>query len=662
MINKSFYKLTYLLLVVLFIIANVIVAPKIYATNTADSLKQTLANKKGLERANTLIKILEYYHNIDPDSALHFSKKLDKLSNELDFDDGKYAAFVGILNVDFIQGNYTECIDKAIPYLNEPYDDPGYHIANMYLSVGNCYGSLGLYKAGVELYLKAKSIFLKINEPGRIQTINNNLGAYYIRMGDFNSAKFIFENLEPLSVEDPTRITRTVNLGFISLGLKEYEEAGNYFKTALEFGSSSIEIRGKAISAFKLGDLYNELEKHEKAISNYELSIKYFTEIQNKAQTINPLIGLASCNLKMGNLKKAEAYALEAEELGNTTNTLHELTRATTILSDVYAKNNDFKKAYDYSVKSKNLTDSLNVSRKNQEIQVLETEFEFRLREEQIKRAQIAALNRQKLYLQIVLCVLIISLIVALVIYRSRKKLEKLNRELGETNEIKNRLFSIIAHDLRNPLSSLYGMVTLLEMNSASKEKIQNLIPQLVDQFKHTSNLLNNLLNWSKSQMEGYKVIPEFFDIDELFKENITLLKSRIDEKKIDVNIDSSIPGKVFADKNMINLVILNLLSNAVKFSDENDSVTITKSLKDSELIVQVRDTGVGIPDNKLDTIFTKSFYSTAGTRDEKGTGLGLMLCREFIEKNGGEIWLDNTLEKGTAFYFTVSLFPENDA
>ena len=291
----------------------------------------------------------------------------------------------------------------------------------------------------------------------------------------------------------------------------------------------------------------------------------------------------------------------------------------------------------------------------------METEYRFERREEELKREQHVKLRKQELLSGGIASFLLISLVFVFLVYRSKKtkekantRLEKLNHDLEETNRIKNQLFSIIAHDLRNPLSSLYGLVTLLEMKATNKKELEKLIPELVAQFKHTSTLVNNLLNWSKSQMEGYKVLPTSFDIDNVIKRNLDLLSRRFKEKEISIKLQNNSSNKVFADKNMIDIVVLNLLSNALKYSDKEDSVTIEVLESNHETIISVKDTGTGIPESKLGILFTNSFYSTSGTRNERGTGLGLMLCKEFIKLNHGKIWVESEFGIGTTIYFSI--------
>lgn len=631
--------------------------------SNADSLRVEYKNQNGLELATTLIELVNYYRNIDMDSSVHYATQLENLSDSLDFPDGKIAAITGLVNADFIRGNYIQGIERALPYLKPSTRTENYFLGDLYLAAGNCYGSLGLYKAGVEYYLESRRIFSFLKEEEKLRTITNNLGAYYIRMGNYDSALEVFSNLPVENKDDPVRVTLKVNLGFIYLGLNETDRAESYFLDVLEMDNSDIEIRGKAISSFKLGNLYSEQKDYENALLYHNKSLEFYSKLDNEAQTINPLNGIAEVYFSLGDIEKAKETALKSEQIGLNTQTLLELNQVTYLLSKIYAAENDFEKAYEYSQKNLALSDSLNVSQRNQEVQLMETEYRFERREEQLKREQNIELRKQEILSIGIASFLLISLVFIYLSYKSKKteekaniRLEKLNHDLEETNKIKNQLFSIIAHDLRNPLSSLYGLVSLLELKSADKLELEKLIPDLVAQFKHTSTLVNNLLNWSKSQMEGYKVIPAPFDIEDLIKKNIDLLSSRFKEKEITLKLENRISKKVFADINMIDIVILNLLSNALKYSDKEDSVTVEVIESNHEAIISVKDTGTGIPESKLGILFTNSFYSTSGTRNESGTGLGLMLCKEFVELNHGKIWVESEFRVGTTFYFSVPI------
>ncbi|MEX2364953.1 MAG: HAMP domain-containing sensor histidine kinase, partial [Balneolaceae bacterium] len=278
-------------------------------------------------------------------------------------------------------------------------------------------------------------------------------------------------------------------------------------------------------------------------------------------------------------------------------------------------------------------------------------------------------LTNRNFLLIIAFSLLIITVVIAFFLYKNslvRKKANTLLQEknveieqqaakLQEMNEIKTHLFSIISHDLRGPLSSLYGFITLNEMDALSKDQIQRLLPELSEKFNSTSNLLNNLLNWAKSQLEGYKVIPEKFELKEIAKQTLKLLSHKVENKNLYVTIDLDDVVHVYADKNMMELVLLNLLSNAIKFTPNKGAIHLTASEKENSVKLCIQDSGVGISEKKLQMLFNKTnFYSTEGTNDEKGTGLGLILCKDFVRQNKGIFSAESEVDKGSKFCFTL--------
>ncbi len=228
------------------------------------------------------------------------------------------------------------------------------------------------------------------------------------------------------------------------------------------------------------------------------------------------------------------------------------------------------------------------------------------------------------------------------------------SHELEELNKLKDKLLSIISHDFRSPLNSLQGTLNLMLRGSISEGDFKTLANSLVDKLDHTSNLLDNLLNWAKSQMQGMKVYPKFVDLQSV-ADDCTHLLSPIAEKKL-VHIENNINNnqKVYADNEMVKLVLRNLLSNAIKFSHSRGSIFMDSLAENGHVIISVKDQGLGISNENQSKIFHYDNVSTYGTSNEKGMGIGLLLCKDFIERNGGSIWFESELEKGSTFYFTL--------
>ncbi len=226
--------------------------------------------------------------------------------------------------------------------------------------------------------------------------------------------------------------------------------------------------------------------------------------------------------------------------------------------------------------------------------------------------------------------------------------------ELEQLNKLKDKLLSIISHDFRGPLNSLRGTLTLFLKGALSNEELGFLTESLVEKLDNTYNLLENLLNWAKSQMQGMKVYIKEIDLNVIASDCFDLL-SPIAEKKL-VKMENKIvdPIIALADNEMVKLILRNLMSNAIKFTTAGNKIVIDASIGEDFITVSVKDNGMGISNENQDKLFKIENFSTSGTSNETGMGLGLSLCKDFIEKNQGKIWFDSELGKGSSFYFTL--------
>ncbi|QQS50602.1 MAG: PAS domain-containing protein [Bacteroidota bacterium] len=236
--------------------------------------------------------------------------------------------------------------------------------------------------------------------------------------------------------------------------------------------------------------------------------------------------------------------------------------------------------------------------------------------------------------------------------------LKKTNARLEELNATKNKFFSIIAHDLKNPFQAIFGFSELLMRNFEDFEEKQRL--DLLGMIKTSSesayNLLENLLQWARTQTERIKYTPDHIQLHEIIQQIVILSTGNAEKKSIAIKTKMECSGKAWADFNMVNLIIRNLVSNAIKFTANNGIVTISCSdISQDKCLIAIRDTGIGISQENIKKLFRiDEYFSTTGTAGENGTGLGLIICKEFIEKNQGELMVDSELGKGTTFSFTL--------
>ena len=223
-------------------------------------------------------------------------------------------------------------------------------------------------------------------------------------------------------------------------------------------------------------------------------------------------------------------------------------------------------------------------------------------------------------------------------------------KHLENVNNVKDKLFSIVSHDLKDSLSSINGFIDLLKDGSLSREEFDNLVPELSENANNASLLLFNLLNWSKSQMQSLEPKPTLFDVQEVFEDKIKLFEQRMENKGITLT-DRSLRDFAYADRSMFEIVVQNLLANALKFCNNNDNITISNHISDGNCVISISDTGVGISEKNMGKLFENTSFSTSGTNNEKGTGLGLSICKELIELNNGKIWVESKLNEGSTFY-----------
>lgn len=240
------------------------------------------------------------------------------------------------------------------------------------------------------------------------------------------------------------------------------------------------------------------------------------------------------------------------------------------------------------------------------------------------------------------------------VITEKAKLLQSQKAELTELNSIKTKLFSVIAHDLKSPMYALRNLFRNMHQQNMPAEEMKALVPEVLMDLNYTIGLMENLLQWSKTQMQSSSVRPEELDISKMITDVSYLLRLQAEAKQIyvDCKINSSI--YIVADKDMINLVLRNLLSNAIKFTPEQGTIEIGVNDLNSFVEIYVQDSGTGISKDALDKINENNFYTTKGTASESGTGLGLMLCKEFLAKNGGRMQIESEIGKGSIFSFTL--------
>jgi signal transduction histidine kinase len=244
---------------------------------------------------------------------------------------------------------------------------------------------------------------------------------------------------------------------------------------------------------------------------------------------------------------------------------------------------------------------------------------------------------------------------------RKTQVLQEKTQRLEELNATKDKLFSVIAHDLKSPFNSILGLSEILLNDHGQHDpgRSKNLVRYIHTSAKNTLILTENLLNWAKSQTGQMQFEPEPIQLNEVVDEVAGIVDASAKYKDIDIGYDSMSDIAMYADRNMLKSVLYNLISNAIKFSHEYGKVEISAEYLTERVQVTVSDQGVGIDEETKRKLFQIDSGSAKGTANEEGSGLGLILCKEFVEKHGGQIWVDSVFGEGSRFYFTIPLSRE---
>lgn len=354
------------------------------------------------------------------------------------------------------------------------------------------------------------------------------------------------------------------------------------------------------------------------------------------------------------------------------------------LLADIYLKQKKTERAVEELKLSSLYKDTLYTVDKNGHIEEMQTLYEMEAKDKTIQLlGQENLLTEQQVKTQqMYLILLVVGMIVLgafiIVLYRLKRSQSKANEELTsknfaiehqkeeihaqaenlqQLNQLKSKLFSVISHDLRGPISNLHAVLELVTKKALDPEEFLMLSEKLKGNLKVTQRTLENLLNWSLSQMEGIKTTPKAFVLSSMILEVYHLLKESADRKHIHIDLDVSGATTVNADPNQVQLILRNLIHNAIKFSHTNSQVRISSETSANECVVRIKDLGIGMSAEEISIILhSQQHFTKKGTKNETGTGLGLILCKEFIHRNGGSLTIESKPEEGTEVSFTLPL------
>ncbi len=550
------------------------------------------------------------------------------------------------------------------------------------LLISECYDAYGAYyyysdvAKSIEYYLKSLQIQEKYEESESLLSRIVNIGSLYGRIDQ--KEKAIEYLLRGAKIADDTNqkyVKSTIynNLAAIYFDSGNVEKSKHYLEEALIIASQLKDELMVCGIVVNLGELYQREKQYDKAMDYYRKGLANAAIKNVPEQKIYTLHNIATLYYDLKDYKTSVKYAEEALTIAKKLDiTLHNV-ELYKVLTENYEQLHDYKAALENQKFYKIYNDSLFNIQNTAKIAEIQSKYDFDAAEKEnmllkkdnkIQALTIAKQQNQQLLLLILLFLILLT--IALV-YTKMKKDRKMNvllsakneeinlksQELEKANMAKDKFFTILAHDLRNPFNSILGSLEILhtEYDALSDNERRQFIELITNSAVSTNKLLTNLLEWSMVQRGTISFDKKDNNLSALIRESVNLHQNLALNKNIEIKNNVSKKVMAFFDKKSISVTINNLINNAIKFTPPKGKVTISAERNDGHVSVSVRDTGVGISPSKLKSLLKiEGAKSTPGTDSEPGTGLGLILCKEFIEKNNGEIKISSEEGKGSNF------------
>ncbi|MDR9364672.1 MAG: tetratricopeptide repeat protein [Balneolaceae bacterium] len=574
----------------------------------------------------------------------------------------------------------------------EKYTRIGNLVATSHHEVGNFQQSLDLYKKMLDAAKQDNDIRMQMG-------ITQNMGNSYSSLGDMPSAiDSYLSSLEMAEERDDTLVTAVVldNLASVNVDQENYELAEEYLFRALELNKEIDNLRNQITNHISLGVLYKEWDKYDLARQNYERVLEIADQIGNVLSKIQAIYNLGVLYTETGDTDRAlesyqESLRLSQEnnipigffynhagmgdlyvELEDYDRAIENYQQALEIAEKVQAtdmvktgllnlyetaeESGDTALAFTYLKRYSALTDSLAQTEREDALARQEAMLQLRSERErsELLEETVATQRSNTIMISVLGGVMLIASIWLVVLYRKKKNandlLKNKTKELEEANNVKDKLLSVLAHDLRTPISNIQGVVYMIRENMLDTEDIDTALNHIDFQLQQGINTLTNYLEWAQDHRGGISADMEDIRLLEIVNTAIHEIKKSAENKNVEINNMVNPQISALADKHMMNVILRNLLSNAIKYVDTGDIITVNTNETNNTVELSVKDTGKGIPDNKLKNLFKPFNRVTRGTKGEIGTGLGLSLCKEFIEKQGGSIRCESEVGKGTTF------------
>jgi signal transduction histidine kinase/tetratricopeptide (TPR) repeat protein len=557
--------------------------------------------------------------------------------------------------------------------------------AECYNLMGITYDNKGNFGKALDHYFKALFIDIKRGDTLSAASKYNNIGLIMQRFELYQKALNYYQRALTIWQKHNDQLgigSVYQNIGETYMAQRRYAIAIPHLRKAQAMFQKQNDAEGIGLIYYDLG-LYNyHVNRADSAVYYLNRAVSVSAKNNILINKANAYVGLAMVYNATKQYRLAYQYATMAREAAKTLNSLSVNTDATFEASKALGGLKRFEEAYQYQQQYSALKSDLKHNESIQKIMLYNVEIDFANKQRELiqKRRQQDQNYQQKITSQrnqnfIYASIIIILTMVALGYYAAKSKLERVNTllaeknraitlhqedlntqaaKLNELNILKDRLIGVLAHDLRAPISTLRGLFNLMTDANISTEEFLAMTPKVFGTLEHTSDFLDTLLFWINSQVDNKNITTTNFSIADLVTRELKYLEDKLDQKNITINLNIANDIIAFADPSSVRIVIHNFLTNAVKFSNHDSSIEIIALKREQEVELCIKDHGIGMTTDYLNNLFKSQVISSAGTDNESGTGMGLLFCKDLIEKQHGRIWANSALGAGTELCFSL--------
>ena len=662
----------------------------VQADTNQDSLKQILQNDlSDSSRVEIFIQLSNSYFYTKLDSSLIFAQMALEAAEISKNSTAKVKTFrlIGLIYNE--KGDHITARDyhlKALEIVYETTDSVG--IASTLGNIGNTYLDMGDSENAYRYYMDALEIFNNIAHTRGIALCEATLGNLLLNEGNYTSAREHYENAQEKFLQTGDDYTAAITIMNIGITLRrdgKLEEAKRNFITAKKIFKRLNKLKNEAQCIANLARVEFERKEYKYSIDLDFKALEILKTIDSKHEIALTLNDIAvSCD-SLNNNTLALKYYLQAYDVYYSVNPWSDLNLdLNKNIARCYSKTGDYDKAYDYITFAFRIQDTISVRKQKEIIADMLTKYELDKKNIEIEvkdlrlAEQEANIKRSKLITYSAGMVSFLLLILVFLIFnrfRLKRKtshqlelqanglkqalgqLQDSERGLKELNATKDTFFSILAHDLRGPFNAFINLSELLaeDQNSFTPDETNELLSKMHSSALNLYKLLENLLDWARMQNNTMGFVPEVLKLRSILEKDDQILKDEASEKGIELRIENFNKGKIYGDLYMVQTVFRNLIFNAIKFTHEGGKIMVRSKENESFFEFEISDNGTGIPLKVKDKLFKIEYrQSSKGTKNELGTGLGLIICKEFVEKNKGSIRVESVEGKGSSFFFAL--------